>query len=72
MWTLLADFGYETVHDELKGDTTENRIHRLENIMTLCTEVHDNFDEMILWFEPAAAAVPGQVRRSALIVAMLY
>ncbi|KIL65195.1 hypothetical protein M378DRAFT_24205 [Amanita muscaria Koide BX008] len=47
--TVLSRFsGRENLSDELNGD----RIHRLENVMTLELNIHFFFDNFDLWLEP--------------------
>ena len=50
-WTLLKRFGYEDVYNELKANTSKMKPHRLDNIMTLDSIIHDRFDRMRLWLE---------------------
>ncbi|KZT06607.1 uncharacterized protein LAESUDRAFT_725698 [Laetiporus sulphureus 93-53] len=47
VWTVLDMFGYREIREELEG----SKIHRLENIMTLTTDIHDMMDCLELWFE---------------------
>jgi hypothetical protein len=49
VWAVLDRFGYKELLKELNG----TKIHRLENILTLSLEVHELFDTLKLWFEPA-------------------
>jgi len=46
MWNLLEMFGYAKLN-ELNGD----KIHRLENVLTLTEELHSFMDSLELWFE---------------------
>lgn len=48
VWAVMARFGYKN----LPGDLNGNKIHRLENVLTLDKSVHDFFDTLELWFEP--------------------
>ena len=59
MWTILERFGYKDVYEELSATRKENNLHRLANILTLVAEVHDDFDNLNLWFEE----IEGNVRR---------
>ena len=48
MAAVLTHFvGNMNFVDELSGE----KIHRLENVMTLSTRVHPFFDELNLWLE---------------------
>lgn len=40
-------FGYKHIPSELNGA----KIHRLQNILTLQTDMHTMFDQLELWFE---------------------
>ncbi|KIM47226.1 hypothetical protein M413DRAFT_64063 [Hebeloma cylindrosporum] len=51
MWAVMERFGYDTLPDDLNG----SKIHRLENVMTLASDVHHYFDQLSIWF----AATPG-------------
>ena len=44
----MQRFGGVKVKDELNG----NQIHRLENIMTVNSDVHTFFDDLQIWLEP--------------------
>lgn len=57
MWAGMARFGYTTFPDELN----DTKIHRLENILTLQSDVHRMFDEHSIWF---VATVRVQYRNS--------
>ncbi|KAI1791663.1 hypothetical protein LXA43DRAFT_389198 [Ganoderma leucocontextum] len=46
-WAILARFGYEGIHDELRGPN----IHRLENVVTLSGGVHALFRGLDVWLE---------------------
>ncbi|KAF9460298.1 hypothetical protein BDZ94DRAFT_1378022, partial [Collybia nuda] len=46
-WTILERFGYGSILQELNG----SGVHRLENILTLLSDVHDRFERLELWFE---------------------
>jgi len=65
VWATLKLFGYEDVYNELKADTKETNLHRLENILTLAPSVHDAFDLMDLWLE----AIPNQVNLYRVVLA---
>lgn len=45
--TVMQKFGGINP-EELSGD----KVHRLENIMTLWDPVHSLFDDLDIWFEP--------------------
>jgi hypothetical protein len=45
---VLERFGYKSLPSELDGE----KIHCLQNIMTLDPRIHDFFDTLRLWFEP--------------------
>ncbi|RDB27559.1 hypothetical protein Hypma_003853 [Hypsizygus marmoreus] len=47
VWAVLDRFGYENLRFDLNG----NNIHRLENVLTLSTNVHGKFDTLKVWFE---------------------
>ena len=53
VWTVLERFGYTGLQEELEG----NKIHRLDNIMTLSTDLHLLMDKMSLWFEEVEGKV---------------
>jgi hypothetical protein len=44
---VLNRFGNVEFKDKLNGE----KIHRLENVMTLSTKIHTFFDELNLWLE---------------------
>ncbi|KAJ7250576.1 hypothetical protein C8J57DRAFT_1723364 [Mycena rebaudengoi] len=46
--TILQIFGSQALVDELLGEN----MHRLENILSLASEIHHKFDLLLLWFEP--------------------
>jgi len=48
MHSDLRLFGNSEIREELNG----NNIHRLENILTMCTDDHAYFDDLKMWFEP--------------------
>ncbi|EGN95750.1 hypothetical protein SERLA73DRAFT_76816 [Serpula lacrymans var. lacrymans S7.3] len=50
VWTVLSRLGLTFGWDELLG----NGIHRIENVMTLCFDVHLSFDN-VLWLDPTAS-----------------
>ncbi|PIL29682.1 hypothetical protein GSI_08120 [Ganoderma sinense ZZ0214-1] len=56
VWTILDRFGYKDICNELNADTEGANLHRMENIMTLDTVVHDQFDELRLWLDE----IPGE------------
>ena len=43
----MERFGYGYVHDALRGD----KVHRLENILTLDATLHLAFRSMLIWLE---------------------
>ena len=45
-WTIMMRMGV-LGHDELNG----KKIHRLENVMTMHSELHSIFDDLGLWLE---------------------
>ncbi|KAK0465393.1 uncharacterized protein EV420DRAFT_1637530 [Desarmillaria tabescens] len=47
-WTIIEHFGFTNVLEELQGE----KIHRLENILTLEYDLRDHFDDLTLWLEP--------------------
>ncbi|PIL28033.1 hypothetical protein GSI_09884 [Ganoderma sinense ZZ0214-1] len=51
VWTILEQFGYGDVCDQLKPDTEGTNLHRMENVMTLDMVVHERFDDLRLWLE---------------------
>lgn len=48
VWTILSMFTDINILADLAG----NRIHRLENIMSMDQPCHRAFDELILWLKP--------------------
>lgn len=44
----MSNFGYTRMVDELNG----SKIHRLENLISLESQVHDAFDSLALWLVP--------------------
>lgn len=51
MWAVMDRFGYKQIPSNLNG----NKIHRLENVLTLDIGVHSLFDRLKLWFEPTVS-----------------
>ncbi|PIL29689.1 hypothetical protein GSI_08127 [Ganoderma sinense ZZ0214-1] len=51
VWTILEQFGYGDVCDQLKPDAGGTSLHRMENIMTLDMVVNHWFDELMVWLE---------------------
>ncbi|KAK0460092.1 uncharacterized protein EV420DRAFT_1747063 [Desarmillaria tabescens] len=47
-WTIIEHFGFPKILQELEGE----KIHRLENVLTLEYDLHDHFDDLTLWLEP--------------------
>ncbi|KAI0030248.1 hypothetical protein K488DRAFT_54632 [Vararia minispora EC-137] len=50
-WTVMRYLGFPSIVDELKGD----KIHSLENMLTLEPFLHAFFDRLCLWLEPDLA-----------------
>ncbi|KAI5986008.1 hypothetical protein EDC04DRAFT_2589992, partial [Pisolithus marmoratus] len=48
IWAILSMFTNDDIVEELAG----NRIHRLENIMSMQQTCHRAFDELVLWLKP--------------------
>ena len=46
-WAVMMRMGGVLGHDELDSE----KIHRLENVMTMHTELHRIFDTLGLWLE---------------------
>lgn len=57
VWEVIREFGYHDVYDEL-CETAD--LHRLQNIMTLHSDLYDCFDNLKLWFE--ATKTPNSYR----------
>lgn len=53
---------------ELSGDG----VHRLENVITLTSVVHDYFDNLQLWFEPMVRPIVLQIQIMIVIHFMMY
>ncbi|KAH9912218.1 uncharacterized protein B0H18DRAFT_917894 [Fomitopsis serialis] len=68
VWTMLKRCGYEDVCNELKADTKETNLHRLENILTLEPSTRHYFDNMWLWLE----GVPEKANHYRVILAPGY
>ncbi|EAU82257.2 hypothetical protein CC1G_12866 [Coprinopsis cinerea okayama7 len=49
VWTILEEFGYNHILQELNGD----HVNRLENVMTLAKDVHSDFDALAIWLVPS-------------------
>jgi hypothetical protein len=47
VWTIMKMFGQVHVTEELNGSD----IHRLENIITMHSDLHNYFDNLKLWLE---------------------
>jgi len=47
VWGIVLNYGGINVLDELDGVNC----HRLYNGLTLTTSVHNDFDQLLLWFE---------------------
>jgi len=54
-WTIIRELGYQDVYDELGGIGGD--IHRLQNVMTLKTNLQDIFDKLALWFESTVGRI---------------
>ncbi|TDL19325.1 hypothetical protein BD410DRAFT_792367 [Rickenella mellea] len=48
MWAIMTCFGHAELPKELNGP----KVHRLENVMTLCHDFHTLFDNLDVWFVP--------------------
>ena len=46
-WAVMMRMGGVFGHDELNGE----KIHRMENVMTLRSDLHTLFDTLGLWLE---------------------
>ncbi|KAF8868024.1 hypothetical protein BD779DRAFT_1808892 [Infundibulicybe gibba] len=46
-WAILEYFGHNNIHLKLAG----NKVHSLENILTLDSYLHTRFDQLELWLE---------------------
>ncbi|RXW13476.1 hypothetical protein EST38_g12380 [Candolleomyces aberdarensis] len=44
-YTIAESFGYPTIQQDLNGE----KIHRLENVMTMSPDIHSLFDGLELW-----------------------
>ncbi|KAH0833819.1 hypothetical protein J3R83DRAFT_10982 [Lanmaoa asiatica] len=53
MWSILSMFSRDNITDDLAG----NRIHRLENIISMNSVSHQLFDELHLWLKPVEGAL---------------
>ncbi|KAF9220130.1 hypothetical protein BS17DRAFT_787934, partial [Gyrodon lividus] len=51
MSSVMDRFGYKHIPSDLNGAN----IHRLENILTLESNIHNSFDRLNLWFEPTVS-----------------
>ncbi|KAH8919308.1 hypothetical protein BT69DRAFT_1284910 [Atractiella rhizophila] len=49
-WAVMDRFGLSEIRRELEGQ----KIHRLSNILTLDSALHDLFDNLQLWLQPTA------------------
>lgn len=47
VWKIFEHFGRGDILHELKGPL----VHRLENILSLCADLHDPFDTLDIWLE---------------------
>ena len=47
VWAVMMRMGCVLGHDELNSD----KIHRLENVMTLRTDLHGMLDTLLIWLE---------------------
>lgn len=65
-WTVLERFGYAHILQGINGKL----IHRLENIMTMTTTVHDAFDRLALWFEATVRSYNTLVRALPIVLRM--
>jgi hypothetical protein len=46
MWAVMQRFGYQSLPVQLNGP----KVHRLENVMTLASDLHTQFDQLRIWF----------------------
>ena len=46
MWAVMQRFGYKSLPEDLSG----SKVHRLENVMTLASGIHTQFDQLSIWF----------------------
>ncbi|KAF5310811.1 hypothetical protein D9619_008045 [Psilocybe cf. subviscida] len=46
MWATMSRFGYDSLPEDLNGD----KVHRLENVLTLSHVIHGFFDSLEIWF----------------------
>ncbi|KAF8347305.1 hypothetical protein F5887DRAFT_1175052 [Amanita rubescens] len=53
-WTIMERFGGVKVKDELNS----NQNHRLENIITMNSDIHTHFDDLLIWQVPVADDPP--------------
>ncbi|PIL29686.1 hypothetical protein GSI_08124 [Ganoderma sinense ZZ0214-1] len=67
VWTILEQFGYGDVCDQLKADAEGTNFHRMENVMTLDMVVNHWFDELMVWLEE----VPGEIHAACCRIAHL-
>ncbi|KAF9474040.1 hypothetical protein BDN70DRAFT_866764, partial [Pholiota conissans] len=47
IWDIMNRFGYSHIHSELNG----GNIHRLQNVITMCSDARDKFERLYLWLE---------------------
>lgn len=45
VWAVLKRFGYESLPEHLNG----SNIHRMENVLTLGIDIHQDFDNLKIW-----------------------
>ncbi len=57
VWTVLERFGHAGLREELAGE----KIHRIDNVMTLEVSAHEFRNNMDLWFEEVEGRV-GRVK----------
>lgn len=50
---VLELFGYEKLFKETNGAG----IHRLENLLTLTSDIHERFNALALWLEPVVCSL---------------
>jgi hypothetical protein len=52
-WAVMMRMGGVLLHDELNG----GKIHRLENVMTMRTDLHSLFDGLMLWLDATVSSL---------------
>ncbi|OJT02929.1 hypothetical protein TRAPUB_6513 [Trametes pubescens] len=62
VWAIVTRFGCEDIRAELGSALEEANLHRLSNILTLDSFIHELFDELSIWFEAVNDKSGGQHR----------